>query len=485
MNFYILGKDSHDKGSQLEQLASRLLKKYEFQNIVRNEIGSGGHEIDIRADYNIRSINGNNIKPIICECKAYKDPVAMTDWLKFLGKILIEESNGKNVDAYFIALNGINGNVSGNYRDLSQKRDNIKLITGETLVRELEDVFYLKPIDKIQQNIEKLTLRKPIEICFCYYNMQIIYLIGFSQSEFSLLSNTGNIIEGIRITELNNLIQLNTDYSNYIDLNKESIGLQRKERIKKMIMAFLLSSKNAVKTSRIHSFTKANEKELTDIKPIEIKVALNELVHNSIVIEKQNSYSLRIIEEKTDMNFIADFYKALFKSTTPSFVFGCENYDKLIDENLLNYICKVQGGLKLDELNSREILQIIKLSPSALLRALVPDEMIVNHRSQGIINDSLNKEDVLYFLQKLCALLAEDFKNKNLSKYFLELRKIVEMETNNRIILKNSDKIVLDMNHRERLFIGQTSEEDNNLYVIVRLLNDQPEPWERNKQIPV
>src|SRR5665647_3781703 len=106
MQFYILGNNSDDIGKQLEKLTCTMLDKLGFKNIIKNEIGSGGHEIDVRAEYIISGLNGINSKPLICECKAYKSAVSMTDWLKFLGKILVEETKG-NVEGYFIALSGV------------------------------------------------------------------------------------------------------------------------------------------------------------------------------------------------------------------------------------------------------------------------------------------------------------------------------------------------------------------------------------------
>ena len=57
MKLNILGKNSDDKGNQLEKLTSTLLKSLGCSNIIRNEIGSGGHEIDVRAEYTIPSLN--------------------------------------------------------------------------------------------------------------------------------------------------------------------------------------------------------------------------------------------------------------------------------------------------------------------------------------------------------------------------------------------------------------------------------------------
>jgi hypothetical protein len=52
---------------------------------------------------------------VIGECKAYIKPIALPDWLKFLGKIFSAEISGTQVQGCFIALLGVNGNVIGHY----------------------------------------------------------------------------------------------------------------------------------------------------------------------------------------------------------------------------------------------------------------------------------------------------------------------------------------------------------------------------------
>ncbi len=90
MKLYILGNTPKEKGGQLESLARLLLEKREFTNLVVNDISSGGHEIDVRGDRVVASLDQQQVYRVICECKARKSPVDMTDWLKFLGKVYVQ-----------------------------------------------------------------------------------------------------------------------------------------------------------------------------------------------------------------------------------------------------------------------------------------------------------------------------------------------------------------------------------------------------------
>lgn len=63
--------------------------------------------------------------PLICECKAYRSSVSITDWLKFLGKVFVEECQDK-VEACFIVLSGGNEYVAGSYRYPANRLKSIK-----------------------------------------------------------------------------------------------------------------------------------------------------------------------------------------------------------------------------------------------------------------------------------------------------------------------------------------------------------------------
>ena len=47
----ILGKNTDDKGKQLEAITHNLLASKGYTNITTNLISTGGHEIDVVADY--------------------------------------------------------------------------------------------------------------------------------------------------------------------------------------------------------------------------------------------------------------------------------------------------------------------------------------------------------------------------------------------------------------------------------------------------
>ena len=117
----ILGKNKDDVGQQLEKLTKRLLESRGYKNVTTDTIGEGGNEIDVQADFQIPVPNNPINRRLISECKAWASPISLPDWLKFLGKVFVEEAKlGAEVDGLFVALSGVNGAVRGNYDSLSR-----------------------------------------------------------------------------------------------------------------------------------------------------------------------------------------------------------------------------------------------------------------------------------------------------------------------------------------------------------------------------
>jgi len=85
----VLGKHSDDKGTQLEKLTQTLLEARGYRNVCRSWIGPGGEEIDVNGEYETPLMAGKKLFKLICECKAYKEPVNLPDWLKFCGKLYV------------------------------------------------------------------------------------------------------------------------------------------------------------------------------------------------------------------------------------------------------------------------------------------------------------------------------------------------------------------------------------------------------------
>ncbi|SMC62234.1 restriction endonuclease [Pedobacter nyackensis] len=121
MQLIILGKNSDDKGTQLEKLTSSILREQGYTEVHTNVVRAGASEVDITAIFSQQYFGTTLIREVIGECKAYSKPISLPDWLKFLGKVFSEEINDKKIQGCFIALSGVNGNVTGHYNTIKAK----------------------------------------------------------------------------------------------------------------------------------------------------------------------------------------------------------------------------------------------------------------------------------------------------------------------------------------------------------------------------
>ena len=222
MELIILGTNTDDKGTQLENLTRYLLGELGYTDIVVNEIRAGGQEIDVRAERRFLSPGGEQTYRVICECKALKIPIAMPDWLKFLGKVHVEEAQlNRQVNACLIALSGVNGNVAGSFDALCETGERIELITGDGLVRLLSRTFTIIPLPEVVDHVRGYTSRQITHFSLCYYERRVYWLVEFEHKSFSLLDHEGSPLTPDSSADLQPLLADHEDVGEYLDLVAE------------------------------------------------------------------------------------------------------------------------------------------------------------------------------------------------------------------------------------------------------------------------
>jgi restriction endonuclease Mrr len=158
MRLRIFGRNSDDKGTQLEDLTRRLLERLGYKQVSLNVVGSGGSEIDIRAEYPVPGPVGAANLTVIGECKAYESPVSLPDWLKFLGKLYSEEARWPGqVRGLFVALSGANGNVRGAVDELRRHKNTVDLVDGENLIHLIQQEFGVPRLENVVAHLQNLT----------------------------------------------------------------------------------------------------------------------------------------------------------------------------------------------------------------------------------------------------------------------------------------------------------------------------------------
>jgi hypothetical protein len=472
----ILGKGKDDKGTQLEKLVVAILKKIGYSNVVPNKVGSGGEELDVTAGYVVPLPGGETRKRLIAECKAYKKPVDIPTWLKFLGKIFTDEQKtGEKVSGCLIALSGVNGNCQGAYEDLKAQRSDITVIAGETLQRLLEDLYSLKKANEVEALTRQLTDRTIRLLDAAYYDATVYWVVGFQDEQYTLLDASGKALEKERASKLAKLIKKSEALGEYIDLEEEARARETAIEARKHVLQTLIEKDGAVPTEELT----ANSSLAPDI----IHAAIGHL--KTVGIIQQDDRQISIPNPATcGYKHLPSLYRELLFPYLDIRVLGKPYYDRHINEQFLQEVVAIQCGITLTEEQRAKTIELMRLSLSGLLHAIIPMPLIVNHRQKDkavVVTDGINKADVDCFFQTLHECLRNDFERNELAEYFHETRKLVELDTSYTIKLKSQQELKFQDEVRVRTRLGRLDPSmtgGQKRFIVMLAINDGPEPWE-------
>lgn len=412
MRLIILGKSKDDKGTQLEELTSAVLAEAGYAFVCRNYIGSGGNEIDVKAK-KVNNLLGKQVElPVVCECKAHGTPVTTTDWLKFVGKVHIERMSNAQTEGVLIALSGANGNVIGSYESLPDK-SYLHLLAHENLVNIVCQHFSLKSHNEVKSFIEHKTVRVVDTIDLIYYDKQVFWLTGFTNGDFFVMTNNLIPVEDKLIDGFLTLLEQQTTFekSKYVDILKESIALYRREVIMKSVVYILMDKETSVELNEMLVFLK----HLCHQQDIDIQEVI-EAAQGCPIVQFENN--IITIKNDGEIDFPA-FYRwytngqIIVDSIVKSF------YSSHINEQLLDAIVLIQQDLNIPTERRSDILEMLRISPSALAYALHPDPMIVVSRKNGAgAIPEMNKHHIDWFVNNLTDFLISDLQNGNYSPFY-------------------------------------------------------------------
>ncbi len=221
----ILGANSDDKGTQLENLTRAILETRRYQNVCRDWIGAGGDEIDVVGEFPAPMIGSGKLFKLICECKAYKAAVTLPDWLKFCGKVYIaRQTSNPDTHGCFIALSGVNGNVRGSYDQLRAHNGNIELITGDDLLAAVRTVYPHHDRRVVLGRVKALTDRVVTESDLAYRGGQVYWLVLFENAAYTVLTASGSSLSQEEASVLRPIIEAAQAVATYVDLQQESVA---------------------------------------------------------------------------------------------------------------------------------------------------------------------------------------------------------------------------------------------------------------------
>ena len=436
MRLFILGKTSDDKGTQLEQLTVRILEKQGYKNIQTNVQKGGGNEIDVTAYKTIEAgIKPQTIK-LVAECKAYDKPIDMNAWLKFKGKFDYEKEGNPHAAGMMICLSGANGPVLGLYNEKHNNDQTIQLIADSDLISLLSACYELAPETKVRERLVAVSYCDIFEINLIYYDKCLYWATSFMDGKYTLSYSSGQPITKEEFSKISPFIANYCPYiaENFVDI-RDYIEVQ--QHLTAINMVFLTALANGFSGSISEVSQHIQNKKKND--PIDIDVLEMAIKQNPFVIYDKGSNIVRL---KDDKEFdIIDFYRFVIYQGCPVELISSEYYQEHIDNKFLDKILQIQYGLEIPDDKRDDCLFLLKCSPSALLRAITPNELFHGYTAAKSL-DNMRNLYINSFMRMLIEGFIDNFYNPALSDVFFDKFNITDMNLSSEI------KIVVDGNER-------------------------------------
>lgn len=454
MKVFIYGKNSDDKGAQLEALTAAILKNMGY-TISCNEISSGGSELDVVATKK-EPIGGDIC--LICECKARNDLVSMNDWLKFIGKVYLEQRKNQMTYGLMIALSGANGYVLGSYKDL--KTENfISLITNEELLGQIQSVHPMMSRTQVEDIIGQYSRKDIVDTSIIYYENCFYWYLRFPNGEYTILKDDLSNVEDEKLTGFRDMIVTQTDSRLFVDIKEEFEAIQRRSFIRSLILSHNLDEGHTIQETVdwINVIRDGFNVTYTEVE---------EGIKAIPFLKCADNKPVTVIEER-DIDFI-EFYRFILQGTVTTKIMSTRYYKEHINESLLCRIKEIQCNIQVPEENVEECLFLMKHSPSALAYAINEDKAITRYRSpKGTFSPNIDKAHTEWFLDNIMRGFIADYNNQSLHEYFLDVEKIasIEMHTNLKVFKDGEEP--REIHHFKAECLGHLGEEYNNQAILM------------------
>jgi len=461
MRLFVYGKNKDDKGTQLEALTTAILKGMGFV-VVRNEVKSGGNELDVVATK--KEAIGGDIN-LICECKAHNNLITMNDWLKFIGKLHLEQRKNQLTHGLMIALSGANGNVLGSYNDI--KTDNyITLITNEDIFGYILTTHAMATERQVADVVERYTRKDIVEINIIYYDNCYFWHICFPSGEYTILKDNFSDVEDDKLPAFKEMVESQTNSRLFLNIKEEYEAIQRRSLIRTLVLSYTLDEEHTLK--EIEEWINS------------VKTEFNATFDEIEVIVKAVPY-LRLLEggmvsviEEHEIDFL-EFYRFVLTDTVSTRVMATRFYKDHINRKLLDSIRELQKNIQIPEENIEECLFLMKHSPSALAYTIYEDKAITRYRSKDkAIFTNIEKAHTEWFLDNVMRGFIADYNNGALSEYYLDTEKISSIELHTDLKIFKDEQEPKEIHHYKAMCLGHLGPEYNKKAVLMVKIPEVP-----------
>jgi len=337
----ILAKNRKEKGDLFEEFMEKVLDSVGYEDF-RRGVRKTGRQIDLYAKSKVTG------QPIICECKAHKEPIGAGDVNKFYGIYDKEYRMSNTLVGLFFSLSGFTSTALADYDEMpSEVKCRFLPRDGNFIVSILRKTKTIASDDKLEYIIRSKTTHNLGDRYLVYtstgmYWVQLV-LTNNKATHYILLCPKGEEVSTYICSEIGSM-----------DSRLRNLELLDIYAMRKTLMSLLDgSSKTPEEISR-------DTKESVET----VLLALQDLLSQNLVSKRNTPYHL----SKETSAFIHLARQFLGSEEEKDF-FLSPYSDEMINLSLVNY-CEQRFRLEIDPHVKETLLRLIKISPSVLSEIL-------------------------------------------------------------------------------------------------------------------
>ena len=397
----VLGVSSDDKGTQLESLVHTELESQGYVDVYRNVVDAGANEIDVVAKRTYDVLGAVSVTEVMCEAKAYRDPLNMPTWQKFLGKLFIKRSEPTTSTAIgiLIALGGVNGNVRGSYESLRAKDQGLFIFDGRHLFERAHQSSEIASESDVRKSVQDSFRRIASHVEPAYYGGGYFWVVWWSNDEYSVVDDAhGNRLLAQQVENLRAALEASVTGK----LLASDEALAHAEKIHNIKVRFI--------GKFLHGGTLAVEALTTD----DDKAAYTSLANEPYC--RLEAGQLQILPAgRLDAAGIARFFESLFESSTSvkHLTFMIEKHHDPYVQRLIDTLPEQQAGFTLDDGDLAQLRAVAPYFPSLWATLAQPIPMITKHRldQPQLVDEAALLSDRNTFWDELLKRIRGDFTN--------------------------------------------------------------------------
>jgi hypothetical protein len=466
----VLGKTADDKGAQLEAVVAATLTMQGYEDVTGNLIEAGGNELDVVAVRASPLFGAVQRTPVVCEAKAYRDPVGTPAWQRFLGKLFIARASDASTVGVLIALNGVNGNVEGSFRDLRKADTSVFVITGRHLEENARGTGEVGDAATVQATAEERYSRVATTTELAYYGGAYYWLITWQSTvgEYSITDGHGGALPQEVVEDLNPALTAAVSGALLTDADvAERDAETHLERLRLMNRLFAGKS-------------------------VEPGMAAEELGMEPFCAVIDGQITLRPAGD-LDANAVSRLFVSIFAHAIPvaQLGFAADRHHTAYVLRLIDVLPELQFGFKLSADDDATLRAVAPYFPSVWATLAKPLPFFAGH-ADTVVDDAKTEDlsvvDRNAFWETIADRIRGDFVNVGVRGFLFEHLEVAELAEQHLLTVKTRTAAVGTVEVQYRNALATLSDElvgeAGTRHIVIRMLPGYKEPWETEHPEP-